>query len=322
MPLQRAAARAARQPPVRRHAAFRPPLEIRRPANRTGRGLLHALGSCAHSHDGFIWNAIVRSARLERCPADICEPSMLDQALSAFVTLFVTIDPPGLAPLFLGITAGMSRAQRGRIAMRASLIAFGVLVLFAVAGTAILSLFGITIHSFRIAGGLLLFFIAFEMIFERRHDRHERSAERAVTEDQIRNIAVFPARHPADRRPRRDLRHHPAVGHLFRALGAGDPDPHRGRESRRRMARLPGRRADRPLPRRHRPHRADAPARPDPGGARGAVRHRRRDRRSARSTARRRVPRDRGANLVAGRAPLSVRDPASSVDLAKHLILR
>ena len=76
--------------------------------------------------------------------------------------------------------------------MRASLIAFGILVLFAVAGTAILSLFGITIHSFRIAGGLLLFFIAFEMIFERRQDRHERSAERAVTEDQIRNIAVFP----------------------------------------------------------------------------------------------------------------------------------
>jgi MarC family membrane protein len=117
---------------------------------------------------------------------------MLDQALSAFVTLFVTIDPPGLAPLFLGITAGMSRSQRRRIGMRASLIAFGILVLFAVAGTAILSLFGITIHSFRIAGGLLLFFIAFEMIFERRQDRHERSAERAVTEDQIRNIAVFP----------------------------------------------------------------------------------------------------------------------------------
>jgi multiple antibiotic resistance protein len=117
---------------------------------------------------------------------------MLDQALSAFVTLFVTIDPPGLAPLFLGVTAGMSRGERAQIAMRASLTAFGILVLFAVAGTAILSVFGITIHSFRIAGGLLLFFIAFEMIFERRHQRHEKSAERAVTSDQIRNIAVFP----------------------------------------------------------------------------------------------------------------------------------
>ena len=117
---------------------------------------------------------------------------MFDDALSAFVTLFVTIDPPGLAPLFLALTAGMTRAQRGRIALRASLTAFAILLLFAVAGTAILALFGITIHSFRIAGGLLLFHIAFEMIFEKRRDRQEKSADRAVTEDQIQNIAVFP----------------------------------------------------------------------------------------------------------------------------------
>ena len=112
--------------------------------------------------------------------------------VSAFVTLFVTIDPPGLAPLFLGVTAGMSRAERGQIALRATLIAFAVLTLFALAGTAILSIFGITIHAFRIAGGLLLFFIAFEMIFEKRHERHERSADRAVTADRVRDIAVFP----------------------------------------------------------------------------------------------------------------------------------
>ena len=112
--------------------------------------------------------------------------------ISAFVTLFVTIDPPGLAPLFLGVTAGMSRPQRGQIALRATLIAFAVLTLFAVAGTGILSIFGITIHAFRIAGGLLLFFIAFEMIFEKRQERHERSAGRAVTADRVRDIAVFP----------------------------------------------------------------------------------------------------------------------------------
>jgi multiple antibiotic resistance protein len=114
------------------------------------------------------------------------------ELISAFVTLFVTIDPPGLAPLFLAVTAGMTRGERGQIALRASLIAWGVLVLFAIAGTVILSIFGITLHAFRIAGGLLLFFIAFEMIFEKRHERHERSAGRAVTADQIRNIAVFP----------------------------------------------------------------------------------------------------------------------------------
>ena len=116
----------------------------------------------------------------------------MQELISAFVTLFVTIDPPGLAPLFLGVTAGMSRAQRSQIAMRASLTAFGILLLFAIAGTAILTVFGITIHAFRIAGGLLLFHIAFEMIFEKRHERHERSAERAITADQVRNIAVFP----------------------------------------------------------------------------------------------------------------------------------
>jgi multiple antibiotic resistance protein len=116
----------------------------------------------------------------------------MQELISAFVTLFVTIDPPGLAPLFLGVTAGITRGERSQIAMRASLTALGILVLFALAGTVILSVFGITIHSFRIAGGLLLFFIAFEMIFERRHQRHEKSAERAVTADQIRNIAVFP----------------------------------------------------------------------------------------------------------------------------------
>jgi multiple antibiotic resistance protein len=117
---------------------------------------------------------------------------MFDEALSAFVTLFVTIDAPGLAPVFLALTAGLSRAERGQIALRASLIAGGILLLFALAGTLILTVFGITIPAFRIAGGLLLFHIAFEMIFEKRQERHERSAERAVTADQIRDIAVFP----------------------------------------------------------------------------------------------------------------------------------
>lgn len=118
---------------------------------------------------------------------------MLDHALSAFVTLFVTIDPPGLAPLFLALTAGMSRAERAQVAMRATLIAFGVLVLFAVAGIGILSVFGITLPAFRIAGGVLLFYIAFEMIFERRQERKEKSAERARADpDHIRRIAVFP----------------------------------------------------------------------------------------------------------------------------------
>lgn len=115
-----------------------------------------------------------------------------DTLLSAFVTLLVTIDPPGLAPLFLALTVGMDRKARGQVAMRASIIAFCVLTLFAIAGAQILALFGITLGAFRVAGGLLLFWIAFEMIFERRQERQEKSAEVAVTRDHIRNIAAFP----------------------------------------------------------------------------------------------------------------------------------
>ena len=117
---------------------------------------------------------------------------MADAVTAAFVTLFVTIDPAGLAPIFLGLTAGMSPAQRAEAAVRGTLAALGILVFFALAGTAVLDLFGITIHAFRIAGGLLLFVIAFEMIFERRQERHERSAARATTAAELRDLAIFP----------------------------------------------------------------------------------------------------------------------------------
>ena len=116
----------------------------------------------------------------------------LDAILNAFFTILVTVDPPGLAPLFLALTGGMNRAERNQVAVRASVIGFAVLALFAIAGTAILALFGISLAAFRVAGGLLLFVIAFEMIFERRQERHEKSAERAITRDMIRNIAAFP----------------------------------------------------------------------------------------------------------------------------------
>ena len=115
-----------------------------------------------------------------------------DTMLNAFVTILVTIDPVGLAPLFLALTAGMSAGERNQVAVRASVIGFAVLTLFAIAGNLILTLFGITLPAFRVAGGLLLFYIAFEMIFERRQERHEKSAVRAITKDMIRNIAAFP----------------------------------------------------------------------------------------------------------------------------------
>ena len=115
-----------------------------------------------------------------------------DQLINAFTTLIVTIDPPGLAPIFLGLTTGMSRAQRTQVALRGSTIAFIILAVFALFGASVLGVLGISIGAFRIAGGLLLFWIAFEMVFEKRQDRKEKATEVAITKDHIENIAVFP----------------------------------------------------------------------------------------------------------------------------------
>lgn len=116
----------------------------------------------------------------------------MDMLLNAFTTMLVTLDPPGMAPIFLGLTAGMSRAQRKTVALRGTVIAFIILAVFAVFGQSVLGVLGISIGAFRIAGGLLLFFIAFEMIFEKRQERKEKTTETAITRDHIHNIAVFP----------------------------------------------------------------------------------------------------------------------------------
>ncbi|NGO52391.1 MarC family protein [Allomesorhizobium camelthorni] len=115
-----------------------------------------------------------------------------DSVFNAFVTLLVTIDPPGLAPLFLAVTRGMNRDERRQVSIRASIIGFSVIALFALAGALILSVLGITLPAFRVAGGLLLFFIAFEMVFEKRQDRKEKISDMAVTKDMIHDIAAFP----------------------------------------------------------------------------------------------------------------------------------
>lgn len=117
----------------------------------------------------------------------------IDTLINASVTLLVTIDPIGLAPLFLALTAGMDRATRTQIALRGILISTGLLVMFALAGMTILDLFGITMPAFRIAGGLLLFWLAFEMVYEKRQERKQETTERAViSHDEAKHIAVFP----------------------------------------------------------------------------------------------------------------------------------
>ncbi len=116
----------------------------------------------------------------------------IDFITSALVTLLVTLDPPGLAPIFLSLTQGMSVAERRQVAIRACIIAFGILAFFGVAGDIVLKALGVSLPAFRIAGGLLLFWIAFEMVFERRTERKQQTATTAITQDHIRNVAAFP----------------------------------------------------------------------------------------------------------------------------------
>jgi multiple antibiotic resistance protein len=93
------------------------------------------------------------------------------ELISAFVTLLVVIDPIGLGPIFVGLTGGLDPAVRRKIALEASVIAFCVLAGTALIGDWLLTKLGISLAAFRIAGGLLLFAIAFEMVFQRRTER-------------------------------------------------------------------------------------------------------------------------------------------------------
>ncbi len=102
---------------------------------------------------------------------------MIELAISAFVTMFVIVDPIGLAPLFVALTKGRTQAERRRIGLRACLIAMALLTLFGVAGESLLSVIGIGMPAFRISGGILLFMIATEMLFERRSQRREQTVE-------------------------------------------------------------------------------------------------------------------------------------------------
>lgn len=116
----------------------------------------------------------------------------IDFLWTALVTLLVTLDPPGLAPIFLSVTVGMSALERRRVAVRACLIAFAILTFFGFGGQALLDALGIGLPAFRIAGGLLLFYIAFEMTFELRSKRKQEAANTAITQDHIHNVAAFP----------------------------------------------------------------------------------------------------------------------------------
>src|SRR5688500_9043163 len=88
--------------------------------------------------------------------------------LSALVTLLVVVDPPGVVPIYVALTKDEKRSRQRAILVRAVLIAFGVAIFFLVAGRAVLSYLGVTVHAFSISGGILLFVAAMPMLFGQR----------------------------------------------------------------------------------------------------------------------------------------------------------
>ena len=115
-----------------------------------------------------------------------------DYVTSAVATLLVVADPVFLSALFLGVTHGMADKQRREVAVRASAIAFGILLAAGLGGAKLLELLGISLSAFRIAGGLLLLSAAAEMVFDRRSQRLQATAEQAISVDHVKNIAAFP----------------------------------------------------------------------------------------------------------------------------------
>ncbi|WP_126173925.1 MarC family protein [Altericroceibacterium xinjiangense] len=121
---------------------------------------------------------------------------MFELFVSSFITLFVVIDPPGCAPIYYGLTRDASPAERRSMAMRATLIASLILLGFALFGEALLQSLHIELDAFRIAGGIMLFLIAFDMVFERRTQRREERAEKILGTPEVEDVSVFPMAMP------------------------------------------------------------------------------------------------------------------------------
>jgi len=117
---------------------------------------------------------------------------MIELFGSALVTFLVVVDPPGCAPIFASLTRGASAAHRRAMAVRSSLIAWAVLMFFALLGKPMLHALGISLASFRIAGGIMLFMIALDMVFERRTKRREERAQSIDGTPEADDISVFP----------------------------------------------------------------------------------------------------------------------------------
>ncbi|MBD8547641.1 MarC family protein [Sphingomonas sp. CFBP 8760] len=122
---------------------------------------------------------------------------MIELFVSSLITFFVVIDPPGCAPIYAGLSAAASPAHRKAMAIRAVGVAAAILLVFALVGEDLLHGLGIELASFRIAGGIMLFLIALEMVFEKRTQRREdRAAKVAEIPEEAEDVSIFPMAMP------------------------------------------------------------------------------------------------------------------------------
>jgi MarC family membrane protein len=121
---------------------------------------------------------------------------MIELFVSSLITFFVVIDPPGCAPIYAGLSAGASTAQRRAMAIRAVGVATAILLVFALVGEDLLHGLGISLASFRIAGGIMLFLIALEMVFEKRTQRREDRAAEVAADPEVEDVSIFPMAMP------------------------------------------------------------------------------------------------------------------------------
>jgi len=117
---------------------------------------------------------------------------MIELFTTAFITLAVIIDPPGCAPIFASLTSGTGSAHRRKMAFRSVAVAWCILIFFALLGEPLLRTLGISLSAFRLAGGIMLFMIALDMVFERRTERREERAKEIEGTPEAEDISVFP----------------------------------------------------------------------------------------------------------------------------------
>ena len=117
---------------------------------------------------------------------------MIELFTTAFITLAVIVDPPGCAPIFASLTGSASATERRRMAVRSCVVAWCILMFFALLGEALLKHLGVSLSAFRLAGGIMLFMIALDMVFERRTERREERAEEIKGTPEAEDVSVFP----------------------------------------------------------------------------------------------------------------------------------